>query len=61
MTANTWVARLVLLPKAEREIIFEYLTGMDEAGPVPNVKWMRERVKERDLNAAKRTAREQHE
>ena len=59
MTANTWVARLVQLPKAEREVIFEYLTGMDEAGPVPSVKWLKERVMERDLRDARRAQHEQ--
>lgn len=58
MTANTWVARLAMLGQDEREIICEYLQGMDEAGPVPSVKWLKERVREADLRAARKAAKE---
>lgn len=58
MTANTWVARLAMLGKDEREIVCEYLAGMDQAGPVPSVKWLKERVMESDLRAKRRAAKE---
>ena len=53
MTANTWVSRLVELGKNDREVIYEYLRGMSEAGPVPDVKWLKERVFERDRKRLK--------
>jgi hypothetical protein len=59
MTANTWVARLTPLTKHDRETIFEYLESMDQAGPVPTVKWLKERVMEHDLRAAKKAQHEQ--
>lgn len=60
MTANTWVARLVELSRRDREIVLEYLTGMDQAGPVPTVKWLKERVKQSDLRAARQTQADDH-
>ena len=61
MTANTWVARLAMRSQEEREIICEYLEGMDEAGPVPSVKWLKERVNDADLRAARKAKEAGHD
>ncbi len=56
MTANTWVARLQERDKAERSIILEYLENLDQAGPPPTVKYIKERLMEYDKRMTRRAA-----
>lgn len=48
MTANTWLARLQALPDYERSVVLDYLNGLNEAGPMPDFKWITERLAEYD-------------